>query len=512
MGHPAIGIDLGTTFSALAVINPAGRPEIVANGEGERTTASAVFFQGSGSPLVGRDAADSAGGYPDRVVRWVKRRMGDPKWRFSVDGKEYGAVDISALVLKKVKEDAEAVLGPLQHAVVTVPAYFDEIRRKATMDAARAAGLRLLKIVNEPTAAAIAFASTGRVKGNVLVYDFGGGTFDVSIVNVASPTSVEVLASEGDHDLGGYNLDVALAEHYDQQFAAAKGKAIRDDHGAWHALLQQAERDKCSLSRRDEIPAVALQGHGELMNVTIDRPGFEALIADHLVRTEMLVENALTEANLATGDIDGILLVGGSTRIPAVRAMLEKKFGKPPLAGVNPDEAVALGAAIQAGVLMEKEGLSNLPDEAKAYLSRTSIRDVTNHSFGTLVLQELHGVTRLRNSIIIPKNRPVPARHTDTFYTTNDDQDCIDCVITQGEDEDPEFVRKIVEGQMPLPSGRRAGCPIEVTYSYDHNGRMACVFKDVQSGNTKKFDLDMANRSSADESEIDTSDLDDLEL
>jgi len=518
MAQPAIGIDLGTTYSALAVINPAGKPEIVANAEGERITASAVFFQEDGSVLVGQDAADSAVGFPDRVVRWVKREMGKSTWRFDVDGKSYRAEDISALVLRKLKKDAEAVLGPITHAVVTVPAYFDEHRRKATMDAAKAAGLELLKIINEPTAAAIAYATTGKVSGNMLVYDFGGGTFDVSIVRIDSPHDVAVIASEGDHDLGGYNLDHALAEHYDGLFFQEKSKKIKDDHAAWHALVQQAERDKCSLSRRKVVPAVALQGHGELINVSVERSTFESLIGDHLVRTEMLVENALTEAGLKVGDIDGILLVGGTTRIPAVRAMLEKKFSMPPTVGVNPDEAVALGAAIQAGVLMQEKGLLDVGAEGAHALSKTRIRDVTNHSFGTLALQEVHGTTRLRNSIIIPKNRPIPASLTDTFYTTSDNQETINCVITQGEDEDPEFVKKIVEGDMDLPAGRAQGCPIEVTYSYDHNGRMACVFKDVQSGRTKRFDLDMATQSktttAGDEAQpvIDASDLDDLTI
>ncbi|MHC4952677.1 MAG: Hsp70 family protein, partial [Planctomycetota bacterium] len=213
------------------------------------------------------------------------------------------------------------------------------------------------------------------------------------------------------------------------------------------------------------------------------------------------------------GDIDGILLVGGSTRIPAVRAMLEKKFGQPPITGVNPDEAVALGAAIQAGVLMGEQGLSTLPEEAKTHLSRTRIRDVTNHSFGTLALMDVHGTTRLRNSIIIPKNRPIPTSLTDTFFTTSDNQEVIECVITQGEDEDPEFVRRVVEGQMQLPAGRPAGRPIEITYSYDANGRMACVFKDVESSRTKRFDLDMVTGSSEKESpEVDASDLDDLTI
>ncbi|MHC4956001.1 MAG: Hsp70 family protein, partial [Planctomycetota bacterium] len=384
MSHRAVGIDLGTTYSALAVINPAGRPEIVANAEGERITASAVFFQKDGSVLVGQDAADSAGGFPDRVVRWVKREVGKSDWKFEVDGNTYSAVDISSLVLRKVKQDAEAVLGPIKYAVVTVPAYFDEYRRKATMDAARAAGLDLLRIINEPTAAAIAYAATGQLQGNLLVYDFGGGTFDVSVVRVNGADDVQVIASEGDHDLGGFTLDSALAAHYDHVFAEAKGRSVKEDHGAWHALLQQAERDKCALSRRTQIVGVPLQGYGQLVNASIDRATMESLIADPIVRTEMLVDNALAEAKMRTGDIDGILLVGGSTRIPAVRAMLEKKFGQPPITGVNPDEAVALGAAIQAGVLMEEQGLSALPEEAKTHLSRTRIRDVTNHSFGTL--------------------------------------------------------------------------------------------------------------------------------
>jgi len=488
MKKHAIGIDLGTTYSALATLNSSGKPEIVPNLDGERVTASAVYFQEEGPILVGQLAVDAAAGDPNRVIQHVKRRMGEPEWRIEQDGKSYSAVDISAMILKKVKKDSESTLGQIEHAVITVPAYFDEYRRKATMDAAEKAGLKVLRIINEPTAAALTYAKTGQCKGKVLIYDLGGGTFDVSIVDIKSPQEITVIASEGDHDLGGVNFDEALAEHLNELFQKEKGTYLKteEDSTPFRRVQAEAERAKRKLSKIDQVSPIPLNFGEHWMNASIKRTDFERLISEYITKTEMLIADALFEANLKENDIDHVLLVGGSTRIPAIKGMLHKKFGKVPLSQVNPDEAVALGAAIQAGMLMPGAA----PD-----LRNTLLQDVTNHSFGTISLGDHYGAKTLRNSIIIPKNTAIPKSITESFYTISHGQTQVDCQITQGEGEDPKFVNIIADGLLDLPPNRPADLELKVTYSYDANGRMSCEFLDVESGNRKKFDLDTASRA-----------------
>jgi molecular chaperone DnaK len=519
VAHSAIGIDLGTTYSALAVINPAGKPEIVPNAEGERITASAVYFENATSVKVGQLAVEYGGAHPHRVVRWVKRWMGDPVWRFEADGVGYRPEDISAMVLRKVKQDAELVLGPIQHAVVTVPAYFDEVRRKATMDAASKAGLDVLRIINEPTAAALAYAAGGRLTGRALIYDFGGGTFDVTIVDIKSPHDVEVITSEGDHDLGGYNLDEALARHFDQLFFAGKGVHIYGDdigRGDKHRLLDEAERTKRALSSVTTKSGINLQWgtSTHTMSVAVDRRTFESVIAEHLVRTEMLIENALSQANCAAKDIDAVVLVGGSTRIPAVQEMLRRKFNKEPVRGVNPDEAVALGAAIQAGIILQQQGKLSVVGAAADSLNRMRLQDVTNWSYGTIAVESAFGREQLRNTILIPKNTKIPCSKTESFCTRYADQREIRCTITQAQaDEgDPNFVNVIAEGVMELAPDRPAGCEIQVTYTYDANQRMHAQFKDMHTGQVKQFDLDLVEKKkrATDAVAIDENSLDDL--
>jgi len=511
---PIVGIDLGTTYSALAVINPAGKPEIVANQEGERITASAVHFQEDDNISVGQLAVDAAAWQPERVVRWVKQLMGDPDWTFDVDGTSYTAVDLSAMILKKVRQDAEATVGTIKHAVISVPAYFDEVRRKATMDAAAKAGMDVLRIINEPTAAALSYATGKRAIGKVLVYDFGGGTFDVSIVNIESENDITVIASEGDHQLGGHHLDNALVAYLNEQFYSEYGVPLMEENNqaAIHIARHNAEKAKRELSSKQKSNPITLNWGGHTMNVRVDRATFEDLIGDYIVRTEMLVENALSEANLTTSDINAILLVGGSTRIPAVQNMLRKKFGKEPIQSVNPDEAVALGAAIQAGMLAQEQGLVEFSDAAAASLSQTRLQDVSNHSYGTISIAEAHGREQLRNTIIIPKNTPIPCSRTQTFYTNASDQREVVCQITQGEDSDPEFVTRIKEGTLALPPGRPANCEIKVTYAYDANQRMSCEFLDVESGQKKRYDLDMAETAGTEAAvpQLDEASFDDL--
>jgi len=500
MSIPAIGIDLGTTFSSLAVVNEAGRPEIVPNAAGERATASAVWFnEDDGVVMVGREAVEAAGGYPDRVVRWIKRHMGDPEWSFEVDGKSYTAVDFSALILKKVVQDAEKTLGPIKKVVVTVPAYFDEVRRRATKDAAEAAGLEVLRIINEPTAAALAFAATGMVQGRCLVIDFGGGTFDVSIVDIESENSISVVASDGDHQLGGKNVDERLARHADELFEKEHGILLLDgDVSIENATMAEAEKIKIALSKISKKPGMFQRDAKSLTDSTIERSTLEDLISDLISRMEMLVDGCIQEADLTIKDIDHVLLVGGSTRIPAVTNMLKAKFSMDPIENVNPDEAVSLGAALQAGMLLSERGEADLPPEIQAEYSKKSLRDVTAFSYGTLCIDMEEGsrIPKMINSIIIKKNTPIPVEKCKSFYTVHAGQTTIECTITQGEETDPEFVTTIDEGEMELPSNRDANKEVRVRYRYDADGIMSCEFVDVESKKTKEFQLKFKNKGS----------------
>jgi molecular chaperone DnaK len=476
----AIGIDLGTTFSVIAHLNEAGRPEIFANELGEKVTASAVLFEADGSRTIGSEALNALGTVPsERIARWAKRHMGDKAWRTTVDGHAYSAVDISAMILRSLKEDAERWLrAPVDRAVITVPAYFDEARRQATADAARQAGLEPLRLINEPTAAALAYAQSGHVSGRLVVYDFGGGTFDVSVVDVRSPADITVLSSAGDPYLGGHDLDMLLAEH---AVLADGGRPpadrLRDDD--WLQLLIETEPVKRRLSTREEG---VIRAMGPLRApVKVTRSEFEDLIAKHLKRTQLLVEEALEGASLRPRDIDAVLLVGGSARISAVSDLIRTMFGREPIMTVNPDEVVAMGASIQAGVVLAANGEIDLPAGPLAAIRDVQLQDVAPHSYGTIVLQdETEG--RLLNDIIIRKNTPIPHSETRKYYTVRDGQTAIDCSVTQGEHTDPEFVTTVLREKLDVPPGRPKNCEIQVTYTYDVNGQMQCEFIDVETG------------------------------
>lgn len=498
MSTPIIGIDLGTTFTSLATVNETGRPEIIPSmTDGSRSTASAIWFnEDEHNVVVGNEAVEVAGGYPDRVVRWIKRYMGDPDWKFEVDSKEYSAVDLSALILKKVINEAEKSVGPIKHAVVTVPAYFDEVRRQATKDAAEAAGIDVLRVINEPTAAALAYGSTGKVKGRCLIFDFGGGTFDVSIVDIHSKDEINVIASDGDHQLGGKNVDEILAEYVSDKFNEEHGaKLIDGDIAKQHSVMLEAEKIKIALSKIRKKPGVFQKDGKLLTDSTIDRPLIENLISPIITRLDMLVDNCLNEAGIDKTAIEHILLVGGSTRIPAVSNYLKDKFGKEPICSINPDEAVALGAALQAGILLAAKGMTTLPENVEKEMSLKSLQDVTAHSYGTISLDE---TMTLANQIIIPKNTTIPATKVVTAYTVVENQEKLDCTVTQGEDSDPEFVTIISKGLMELPTGRPAQQEIEITYSYDANGMMNCEFHDLQSSRRKSFSLNFEDSATDD--------------
>lgn len=478
------GIDLGTTFSALAVLNAIGKPEIVPNSEGERLTPSVIFFdeENSGVIRVGVEAVNCRHLNLKRSARWIKRHMGDTSYRINVDGKDWSPVELSAFILKKLKEDCAAQNNSVQDVVISVPAHFDEVRRKATMDAGAVAGLNVIGIVNEPVAAALYYATTCTVFGKVLVYDLGGGTFDVTIMDIKDH-QMNIICSQGDHELGGLDFDKIILEIIRQRYKEKFGTELITSDEERAKYEDEAEDIKKTLSRRT-VSKNIIYGQAGSMKVEITRETFEKAISPLISRIDIMLEVALEEANLKPSQIDEILLVGGSSRIPIAGQRLEKMFGFKPEIVVNVDECVALGTAIHAGLTLAREKPDTLPTGIAAGLKNIRLTDVCNHSFGTICapIDEKTGKRVIENRIILRKNTPLPCQVTRTFYTVSKGQTELEITVTQGEDTDIKFVNKIATHRLKLPPGRPPERPIKVTYSYDVNQRMHCQFEDIQSG------------------------------
>jgi molecular chaperone DnaK len=484
------GIDLGTTFSALARLNGIGRPEIVPNSEGERITPSAVYFEEeeAGAIRVGLEAVNCRQLNPERAVRWIKRHMGDQDWEKGIDGRNWTPQEISSLILKKLKQDG-SIESAISDVVISVPAHFDEVRRKATMDAGTLAGLNVIGIVNEPVAAALYYATTQSVKGRVLVYDLGGGTFDVTILDIDGQ-QMDIICSQGDHALGGVDFDKKIVELLEDAYRAEHDAELIETEQDRAKYEDEAEDVKKTLSRRNSVRKI-LYGSAGSVRVEITREQYEKVIEPLLARTEILIEVALEEAKSKVSDIQKVLLVGGSTRMPMVRQQLAEKFGFEPEVAVNVDECVALGAAIHAGLTRMQEDPKKVAAGVAAGLKEVQLKDVCNHSYGTICapVDEETGQHVIRNSIILQKNTPLPCEATQTFYTMADGQTELQVSITQGEDEDPDFVNKIATEVFELPANRPANQPIHVQYSYDANQRMHCRFIDEQSGRTLEVEF-----------------------
>jgi molecular chaperone DnaK len=486
-----VGIDLGTTFSALAVLNAIGKPEIVPNTDGERLTPSAIFFdeEDSGVIRVGVEAINSRHLDAERSVRWIKRHMGDAKYSKKVDGKEWTPVELSSLILKKLKQECSAEDGQIRDVVISVPAHFDEVRRKATMDAGIMAGLNVIGIVNEPVAAALYYTTTREVSGKILVYDLGGGTFDVSIMDV-NGHQMEIVCSQGDHALGGIDFDREILAMLEQKYKKKFGTELIGSDEDRAKYEDEAEDIKKTLSRR-LVAKKMLYGPSGSMRAEIKREKFKEAVSSLMARTDILVEVALEEAGVKPSGIDKVLLVGGSTRIPFVRERLEKTFGFAPEITVNVDECVALGAALHAGLTMLREKPEAVPAGISGGLQDINLTDVCNHSYGTICapVDKETGQRAIQNRIILRKNTPLPCEVSQMFYTMSEGQTELEVTITQGEDAAVEYVNKIAMHKFKLPPGRSAECPIKVTYSYDVNQRMHCKFHDVKSGATLEVDF-----------------------
>ncbi len=486
------GIDLGTTYSAIAVLNQLGRPEIVPTLDGERILPSALYFlENEGRVVTGVEAINSRYDDTDLCVRWIKHHMGDREYSVKINGIDWSPAEISALLLKKLSEDASVALGkPVTDVVITVPANFGEIARKATMDAGKLAGLNVLGLVNEPTAAAFYYAVSHQIGGRMLIFDLGGGTFDVSVADIKEQ-NVQIICSGGDRNLGGRHFDESLLAYLQDVYKEEKDGELFDSNEGRAEIEDYLEEIKKSLSRRDKVN-VRLNGCSGPLRLELSREKFSELIQPHLSRIRLLIENVVEESGGNISDFDGVLMVGGSSRIPAVNDLIREMFNFEPMTVGNVDECVALGAALCAGFRKISESTDGVGAGIVSGLNETVLRDVCNHSYGTTALKrdELTGRPELKNVILIKKNTQIPCEVTQYFLTTAEDQREIAADVTQGESEDLNMVVHLAQDVLQLPPGRPAGKRVEITYSYDMNERVKCVFKDVESGMEKEFDVD----------------------
>ena len=480
----AIGIDLGTTNSVVSVME-GGKPVVITNPEGSRLTPSVVGFTKTGERLIGQLAKRQAVSNPDRTIASIKRHMGEKDYKVSIDGKDYTPPEISAMILQKLKADAEAYLGEtVTQAVITVPAYFNDSQRQATKDAGKIAGLDVLRIVNEPTAASLAYGVDKGGEHTVLVFDLGGGTFDVSILEL-SEGMVEVQATSGDTHLGGDDFDHAVMNWMVEEFKKENGIDLSADKMSAQRLLEAAEKAKIELSSMMEtpinLPFITADATGpKHLDLKLTRAKFDELTHDLVERTMGPTRQAMSDAGLSPSDIDKVLLVGGSSRIPAVQEAIKGYFGKEPDRSVNPDECVSIGAAIQAGIIV---------GEVKDML----LLDVTPLSLG---IETLGGVS----TKLIERNTTIPVRKSQIFSTAADNQPSVDIHVLQGEREMAAGNKTLGRFELSdIPPAPRGVPRIEVAFDIDANGIVHVSAKDLGTGKEQKITIQSDSGMSKDD-------------
>ena len=497
-----IGIDLGTTYSAIAQLDDLGNPEVLSStDENRKITASTIYVSGE-KVIVGDKALDALAATPKNVISETKRQMENDvvysvekgAWVEKDEAEEncYTPAQVSSFILSKLK----GYTSDVQKAVITVPALFAEKARVATLDAAKMAGIEVIELINEPTAAACYYASLPNVEkitGKILVFDLGGGTFDVTLCDVVDQ-KVDVITSRGDKWLGGKDFDQEILNLIDEKYKKETGKNLDLSEGKLQ-YLEIAERIKRSLSVKSKHAEV-VEGPEGPKKIEISRSEFEQSIQMHIEKLKMLLEECIDGSGHEVSEINHTLLVGGSTRIPIISKTIEKVMGKPPLKGVNVDEAVAAGAAVYAG--LKSKNLLNTAQ--KKAIGKVQLKDVCNFYMGTLVQRDDPVLNRkvTENLVVIERDSKLPAEETTTVYTIYDDQHGIDCSITQseGRESNREFVNVIHQGDLEFPDKKPKGREIEITYKYDTSGVMHCTFKDVSSD--KKYEISLRPESAED--------------
>lgn len=493
-----VGIDLGTTYSTLAQLQEDGTPKSISNADGKTITPSIVLLGDDGKVVVGPTFERMSLENPKNIVEAIKRQMGNKDFFVVYQGKKLTPEFISALILKKLKQDAEARIGPIANAVITVPYYFNDVRRKATQDAGRIAGLNVIDIINEPTAATLAYAwemgELGRTdrssqEKTILVYDLGGGTFDVTVVRYTG-ISFKVLATDGDVMLGGLDWSRRVVDQVAEQFQKKHGLDPREDPETMMQLTQECETAKRELSSKAQAP-ISVYFKGKSLTVSLTRGDFERVTADLMQRTRDTTELVMQQAGVGHGELDEVVLVGGSTHMPVVVTMLREVTGKEPSRKVVPEEAVARGAAIHAAILEAKAtgGSSRLAQAVNQRLRAVNTIDVNSHSLGVRITDPNNRERKL-NHIMIPKNTSIPYSITQRFVTNSPNQQRIHICVLEGDALDPEACTTIGDFRIyNLPPNLPAGSPVEVTYMYDKNGRISVQAREVNSNSEASTEI-----------------------
>jgi molecular chaperone DnaK len=492
---PIVGIDLGTTYSAVAYLDDIDRPKTLLNAEGDKLTPSVLLFEGN-NVIVGKEAVKAMSTDMDLIAACPKRDLGQRFFHKPIGGRQYPPEALEAWILNKLRIDASLQIGDFEKVVITVPAYFDEVRRKATQDAGYMAGFEVIDIINEPTAAAVAFGfqqgflnqvGEARSRMRVVVYDLGGGTFDTTVMEIKG-AEFRTLATDGDMQLGGRDWDQRMVDYVSQQFMTQFNVDPRTDNNMLGRLWRECEDAKRTLSAREKaVLTIDFQGNSSKIEIT--RHKFQELTADLVDRTAFTTRQVLQAAGLSWSDIDRVLMVGGSTRMPAVREMLTKLSGQQPDHSVSPDEAVAHGAALRAGFLIKKYGESSTP---------IRIKNVNSHSLGVVATDPQ--TRRPRNATLIPRNTPLPVVARRVFQTQKPGQKSIRVEIVEGESVSPEECTKIGKCSIrELPPNLPAQTPIEVRFCYEENGRLEVHVKVQNTDKELKHEIVRENSLTQDQ-------------